>query len=999
MNINYIASAGTGKTYSLVSDIIQKIEKEKVSLRRMLILTFTEKAASELKEKISSRIKDMLQDASVPQQIKVRLHRELLFIDSSYTGTFHSVFLRILRKYPEITGIDSSTEILSDSVDEYLQPVFESWLNDEFDMDSWSNILEFFDERGESIKELFITFYKNRGRVEKSFPDIKNQNKKVQLLRVEAKSVLEQILDRFGGELEEFKREIFRYSPEGIMFSLQTGNVLAIKEDDRPTDRKAFLIKRPRSTGGKEIFNRLIKNEEFRLLDRMLFEKLYSLSVEGMDLKVNLILEKYYSFERYVDRKKSEDRVLDFTDILLKTESLLKNHPEIKNALSEKFDYIFVDEFQDTDIVQARILESLARNNLHIYGDPKQCIYTWRDASLDAYFEFIKNGSFENVVLEKNYRSTASIVRFTNLLLEKTDLLRHIDGDYRKPVKWNSSSEGAVERFVIGEEGDLLELQARLTGEIINKLRSEGYRYRDIMVLFRKNQDMEVFRHRLSELGIPAVSYGDTGLFDVREVKYLMNLLRLIAFPEDKINLLHVLKSPFVAAEERKIYLNREEPVRIIESSVISPVLRMIKNRRNITPAEALKAVLQADAGKILCMLSDNPAVVDLVKKLEAVAQEKTAEGYSLREFILWSKRAQVPLPYSQGSDAVVLQTIHRSKGLESRAVILPLISSLDSNTGLNSRGGEVVVHRGQLLFYFPSRKVISKDLHRLKEDIIQARKNEEERLFYVAITRAKERLIFIESEEEKENRFSGFISAAENNGLVKRVNVSQVNFQTASQVGGDTGDFEEKLRQVKKEEEKIKQMTSSFKDALRMTTVTELLDTGDRRTGLSLGSDMAAMVGTAVHHVLEFIDFRNFDIQKALGILDIHTSKLPPDIRDEVFYAAEDILEKFSGSEILEELKSSNILFREMPFTLLDGQTLVEGRIDLVYETDGQIVVLDFKTGRYFDDAQEKRIIEEYSPQALLYKKAVEKLFPGRTVVPKLALLWTGKLIKVNLY
>jgi len=997
VNINYIASAGTGKTHNLISDVIEKIEKEGISLKKMLILTFTEKAASELKEKISERIKDALQNPSTPQQIKVKLHRELLFVDTSYTGTFHSVFLRILRKYPEITGVDSSTEILSDNLDRYLQPIFESWLEEEFDENKWSDILEFFDERGESIKELFISFYKSRGRVKRSSFDIGSQKKKIETLQIEISSILNQILEKFGDSLGRLKKEVFKHTPEKIAFSLQTGQLLSIKEDEKPTDRKTFLIKRPRSEEEKKIFNELIKNREFTALDSMLFDRLRRLYVEGMELKTNLILDKYYSFEKYVNRKKSEDGILDFTDILLKTDKLLKDYPEIKSALSDRFKYIFVDEFQDTDIIQARILEKLAQDNLHIYGDPKQCIYTWRDANLYAYFEFIKKGGFKNIVLQKNYRSTGSIVKFINLLLKKTEMLQHIDDEYRKPINWDNDMEGVVGRYIIKGENDFLKSQAYLTGEIIHKLLSEGYSYNQIMVLFRKNQDMEVFRRILSQLGIPAISYGDTGLFDVEEIKHLMNLLRLIAYPEDRLNLLKVLKSPMVIADEKDIYLHMENPMEIIKHSPIGVVIDLIEIRRDITPAQAVKTVIQkTDAGKILCMLSDNPAVSDLIKKLESVAEEKTAEGYSLREFILWSETAQMPIPYTESSNAVVLQTIHSSKGLESKAVILPLLSRFDSNTGLNHRNGEVIVHKGQILFYFPSKKVVSKDIHRLKDDIIQERKNEEERLFYVAITRAKERLLFIQSDGEKENRFSQFLDTAEINGLINRIEINQISTYTPKQTTPDIKNFKNQLNRIKNQEEKIKQTTLQYKRKLRNTTITELLSAGGGKN-THTGGDTAVIVGTAVHHILEFTDFGKFDIKQAIERLRKYLLQIPAEIREDVFSTAEKILKKLPDSEILNELKSSQILFRELPFTLIEGQTFLEGRIDLVYQLGNQIVGLDFKTNRYSGRIQEKRIINDYTPQAQLYKKALKKIFPDRPVVFKLALLWTGKLVEIN--
>lgn len=172
MSVNYIASAGTGKTYTLVSEVLDKIKNHNTSINDMLILTFTEKAASELKERIASRIREEISKSGDPVD-KQKLHREILHIDNAYIGTFHSVFFRLLKMYPLQSKIDNSYQIISEQLDEYLNLWFEKWIEEDFDDKSiWQSIMQSVSIDYKNLKNAFIILYKNRSKLQRNSFDL-----------------------------------------------------------------------------------------------------------------------------------------------------------------------------------------------------------------------------------------------------------------------------------------------------------------------------------------------------------------------------------------------------------------------------------------------------------------------------------------------------------------------------------------------------------------------------------------------------------------------------------------------------------------------------------------------------------------------------------------------------------------------------------------------------------------------------------------------------------
>ena len=146
----------------------------------------------------------------------------------------------------------------------------------------------------------------------------------------------------------------------------------------------------------------------------------------------------------------------------------------------------------------------------------------------------------------------------------------------------------------------------------------------------------------------------------------------------------------------------------------------------------------------------------------------------------------------------------------------------------------------------------------------------------------------------------------------------------------------------------------------------------------------------------MEDLDFENFSYEDIEKLIEQKRNIVPQHIQEKVVWQVKILLEKFENSNIHIELKNSQILFRELPFTLKDNSLFVEGRIDIVYEKNGDICIMDFKTNRYETSEEERKIINQYQKQKEYYLKAISRLFPDRNINFKLGLLWTDKIILI---
>ena len=976
---NYIASAGTGKTYSLVKTVIQKI-KEGETLDSFLILTFTEKAAGEIKERLYKELSRIVEEER-DIRLKKRFHSELMKIDLSYTGTFHSVFLRFLKKYPEKTGIDSAVRIYQDSMlKQFLLKEFEIWIEKDFEdsREIWeeAGILS-----GQEIFELFYTLYLNRTKIPKTEKDLKTRKKKINDLLSRSSSLIDSVLNRYQKAFFPVREKglsdkIFNNDP----FFLKT----AVRERDLSrlnlslTDR-GFILKGSRA-GNKEsrefVEQKVLPylDEEFYSTDNQLYEILKELYEEQSDYRAGIITDRFLSFLEFFEERKKEEGIIDFDDILIKTDSIL-DEPQITEKLTGNLRYVFVDEFQDTDKLQISILQKLSKKSIYVFGDPKQCIYQWRAADLDGYFKFVDG--FEVVTLDTSYRSSRKIVNFVNSIVCSGEFLSHIDEKYRRPVKANNTDEGLVR---IKDISGLNIAQEEYLPYLIDELKKD-YSYSQMMILVRTNNLLQKVIKSLQEKRIPVKVYGSGNIFEKEEVKTVLNLLRFIEEPDDPVNIIRVLKSPLLMIEDTDIHRKRQN-LKAYNHPVIQLLLSLSCKKFSVPPQDILQEIYRkTDLLPVFSSFDDGKIRVKNLNRFMEIVHRLSEDNYNLRDIILYSETISEPIPESDEENAVEVLTIHRAKGLEKEVVILPF---MDRDP---YRIMERTVYYKNGKFVLNHKKARSKNYHSMKQELEKDAVDEIERLLYVALTRAKERIYIIRSEKKStKNSFLKKIEKAIDVSLYTEA-VKDIQNEDLTQTAEKPRISIEKAEKIEKFLKKEKEISDS---AEKFTTVSKLMEK-DRPESQGKGSEISVYTGIIVHSVLEETEFKKFSFEESVKKIKEKLKTVPPDMREKVEKKATEIMRVFEKSQILDELRKSDILFRELPFVIKEKDLFVEGRIDVVYRKNGEIYVMDYKTTAYIS---QKEIKERYRKQKEYYLKAVSRIFPQEKVHFRIGMLLTGKVL-----
>ncbi len=442
------------------------------------------------------------------------------------------------------------------------------------------------------------------------------------------------------------------------------------------------------------------------------------------DFRSQQIHDIYSAYER----KLKHSNALDFDDLLVRTLELFADHPPVLESYREKFRYVHVDEYQDTNFAQYSLVKLITQKsrNICVVGDDDQSIYGWRGADIRNILDFEKDYPDATVIkLEQNYRSTANILDAAN------QVIAHNEGRMEKML-WTEAEEGdPIRVFCAGSERD----EAAWVCDRMQQLKTTGYSFGDMSILYRSNAQSRVLEDMLVRAGIPYRIYGGLRFYDRKEVKDIVAYLRVIVNPSDDASLRRIINTPKRAigdstiAELVKHATIEEMPlfsalVDVPESLTTRPrkavtefgdlmneliveheemgLLEFVTHLIEKTGLKAQYAKDESDEGKT--------RVENIDEFLGAVAEyEKAAENPSLEDYLenvaLVSDLDNADI----GTKSVTLMTIHSAKGLEFPIVFM---------TGLEES-------------IFPTGRSLQSD------DGIE----EERRLCYVAITRAQKQL------------------------------------------------------------------------------------------------------------------------------------------------------------------------------------------------------------------------------------------------------------------
>ena len=440
---------------------------------------------------------------------------------------------------------------------------------------------------------------------------------------------------------------------------------------------------------------------------------------------IDEIVKVYYEYQKQL----RSNNALDFDDLMLKTLELFATCPEVKDKYANRFRYILVDEFQDTNAVQLRLVQFLqsVHHNIFVVGDEDQCIYTWRGANFENIYGFEnKFKGCKTFKLERNYRSTKQILDYANKII-LNNKQRH------DKSLWTDKTQGeSVESFVGYDEGE----EAEFVSSKINSLvREHGYSYSDFAVLMRLNALTLPFEQSLLAHNIPHKIFGGFKFYERQEIKNILAYMRLFLNPNDDISFLRVVNFPKRgigdgAIQKLKAYAQSKglsllgACESISKLSEVGPLQKKFSAFWNIF--EKVKSTATGDIEQFVKLLIDafdirsayNPDIEQENDKLINIDQLVTAvkgevdknPNITLQDFLETVSLESDVDSMENADNHVKLATVHAVKGLEFKVVFV---------VGLEEK-------------IFP---IIRNNMATNSEI------EEERRLMYVAITRAEEKL------------------------------------------------------------------------------------------------------------------------------------------------------------------------------------------------------------------------------------------------------------------
>jgi len=771
-NLAVNAGAGTGKTKVLTERYVYILEngdlEKNKEVESIVAITFTKKATQEMKERIRKAIRERFHEDKKWQ----RFYNDM---EKANISTIHSFCGNILRDNALKANIDPMFTILDEEEgDRLLKDTIRDVLVRELEnnKDLFNMMLIFGIERIDRLTyEIRNIYYKVRNSGY-SFEDVRKRTLEylngITLTKDDLSRILEGIKEKFLFLMENTRKnskfnklkthmEWVKFH-EGTYSQMELYSILEHLYDNIGSDKK--------QKDSIEALKAYLE-DAFRIREKE-FTWCY-------ELFINLLEE----VDREYSRRKDEMGALDYEDLQILVLELLEDD-SVRKEYQNKYRYIMIDEFQDTNELQKRIFYKLCsseslldRNNLFIVGDPKQSIYGFRGADLDVFYEVVKDIeriSGNNAIdLSLNFRSVNTIIDFVN------NIFSSLMGERYTPLKDYYKSPNNIDVEIIKK--DNLEIpesytkseyeyyvESRLIAGRIKELVEEGtFEYKDFCLLFRSGTQDYIYEDALREFNIPYYNVSGKGFFETQEIKDLINALKAISNRYDTIPAIGFLRSPMIGLSDRTIYWllrNKDESV----YDTLKKDIQYIDEDERVKVRKALEILdefmLKKDlygVSRILKELIDrtfykevlqfNPLgrqmILNVEKLMDICREFDRTSTNSLEDFLDYieeiknsgeSNESKAKI-YSEDANVVKLMTIHKSKGLQFPVVIIPQMSK-----GKPNDRNIAVFHKDLGLGLRIGR--ISPFVRSIKDDIALREEEEDKRILYVAMTRAEKRLI-----------------------------------------------------------------------------------------------------------------------------------------------------------------------------------------------------------------------------------------------------------------
>ena len=975
-NIIVSAGAGSGKTAVLTERVIRKL-KQGVDIDRLLVLTFTNEAASEMK----SRIRDSI--------TKNNLTKQLDLLDSAYITTFDSYALSLVKKYNYLINVSDNLKIIDSNIitiykNKVLDSIFEDMYGDiEFNklIDDFclkddisikkfiidvSNKLDLLVDKDTYIANYFTNFYHE----DKLKDDLNNYNLIIKDKINELNSIYNEFIDYINDDLINKLDEYFKPLNNGSSYNDYVLFVSKEKPRFTKVDEAGLKLKEELNNKIDEIKDMLRFKNEDDIIN----------GIKKTEDYVKVILDIVIKLDKEVTKYKEKYQIYEFNDISHMAIKIVNENISVREELKEYFNEIMIDEYQDTSSIQEEFIHYIANNNVYMVGDIKQSIYRFRNANpyifQEKYNKYGKHDGGIKIDLIKNFRSRKetlfNINEIFNLIMDdeigNANYLKEHNMVYGntsydlEDTKVNNNLEiynyeYDKEDEYSREEKELFIVSEDINNKINNKYqvfdkktgRLRNIKYSDICIITDRNKYLSTYRKILEYHGIPSVIYMDEVLTQDMVVLVVKNLIDLVWHVKNK-NYDNKFRYVFTSVARSFLF------------SINDNTIYHILNDKDYFNNEIIKLCNEIDINKPinniindtintfkvyekLINLSDIEANIIKISNLIDIASSTSSLNYSIPDFINYLDEAidnDLSVKYSlntSGGDAVKIMNIHKSKGLEFSLCYFTgmhnkfTIKDISSKFLISEKYGIIMPYKED----DELKDTIIREIY--TDNFFKEEVSEKLRLFYVALTRCREKMIIVTNLSNDNNGYNHIVP------YIKRIkyrsfldilnSISVIDKYVVNKSANYTHDYLKiKLKDIKESKSNV------IIDNRKINLNYELLEnkhfSKDNNKFITNEENRKMEYGTKIHEIFEYSDFFNPDNEYVKKLVSL-------------------IPNNFIN------------VYHEYEFSYQEDDKNYYGIIDLIIEYDNDLYIIDYKL-KNIDDS-------EYQKQLSGYKKYIESV------------------------
>ena len=1050
-NVSVSAGAGSGKTRVLVERFLQILENQyplflqeqqnpaqeqpRTTALNILAITFTRKAAREMRERVQKGMLTRLQQAGDPE--KAYWQEQLQLIDRAPITTIDSFCSQVLRENPVEAGLDPNFQVKEEyEISAFREAAAQAFVEKEIRQgtEACAQLLELYPARQLAGKlEKLIDFLEDileLGDLAAPYARDEKTEKDCQLAAEGALNALLEAREQASKANRDKLEELYAHRDQlhELIATKNYGSLQTALKELKANDKLKDLVKELRAA-----------------VDNLLVLCLDEAGAEQARWWQALLTR----FREFLASEADKQEIYSFGYLSARAVDLLERDPAVLRRYRERFQYLMVDEFQDTNEEQKRLVYLLSGgssrelkkgSNLFVVGDAKQSIYRFRGADVSVFRQVrddIHKSGGENIVMDDNFRSAPEIIGACNTLFD--DLLGHDDKSDVTAQPLNAHQPSTEKpRFLVLKKGDCSlpqcrQAEGRVVAEAIRQLVADhrDLHYGDVAILLPAINLSRQYEEALTALGIKSQVSDGKGFYERPEVVDLINLLTVLLNTRKDWALAGFLRSPFVGLRDQTITdllkenwpeLNLWESLQQSVEPSLEALSRQLKKLKDMADTLSLPELLDAiqetfAVEPTLLQQKGGREKLANYKKLRAMAvNDAMTRGSTARDFLsrldLMRQLAARESAANQEDDpeAVKIMTIHKSKGLEFPAVFLPDLSKPDPADTLGLQflpkvGFGVRVPDGAGGWLATS----------VYSDIADERNRqnlaEKHRQLYVAMTRAEKYLYLVTVDKTKEGKSR--TSTREKWGQsIQRVfapdgpHKDQMDWeeldvaQALQQAADGAAETEEQVftlpDQVYRQVEPVtvsRDLVLSASALLEYDNcprsffyhyICQMPGIEPETLGTGTGRISAIDLGTYIHKVLELrqkldpAETLESLLDKALAVLD-RTDAEKATFRREgkklvEQYCASPLYQQIAGCEAQAEREFTLPLYR-----CGESTVIFKGSIDrLVDLGNGQLGIVDYKTGHPPTGGEER---QGYTRQLTIYAKAAETLYPDKKV------------------